>query len=196
MAALLVFPEMKFSTSSELGIASKFFACAYGLMFQKRAVSEVDSSGGLMYRVFFVLAVLLTICVSATAQSAPSAAQTYTLTIQVEGVNNQGGNIGVLVFTSDKGWAEDRTTALKDIVVPAHPGTVTVTIPNLPAGNYAVSIAHDVNQNHKLDKNFLGKPKEQWGLSNNPHAVLTAPPFKKCQFALKEDLELHITMQM
>lgn len=128
--------------------------------------------------------------------AAPTAGKTYTLTVHVEGVNNDGGNIGVLVFQNDKGWPEERLIALKDEVVAAHPGTVTVTIPGLPAGDYAVSVAHDANKNRKLDKNFLGKPKEQWGLSNNPHAVLKAPPFSKCRFTLDKDMELHITMQM
>jgi uncharacterized protein (DUF2141 family) len=129
-------------------------------------------------------------------QNKTPATGNFTLTVVVEGVNEQGGNIGVLVFQNDKGWPEDRFAALKDIVVPAHPGTVTVTVPNLPAGTYAVSVAHDVNMNHKLDKNWLGKPKEQWGLSNNPHAVLKAPPFSKCTFQLDSDKQLHIQMQM
>jgi uncharacterized protein (DUF2141 family) len=142
-----------------------------------------------------VFAILLTLCSFAITQQAVPAGG-YTLTIVVEGVNSDVGNVGVLVFNSDKGWAEDRTAALKDIVVPAHSGTVTVTVPNLPAGTYAVSLIHDVNKNHKLDKNFIGKPKEQWGLSNNPHAVLTAPAYSKCKFSLQGDMELHITMQM
>src|SRR5882672_2752588 len=90
-------------------------------------------------------------------QQAP---ELYTLTVIVEGVNHDDGNIGVLVFNAPKGWPEDRFIALKDVVVPAHPGTVTVTVHGLPAGGYAVSIAHDVNKNHKVDRNWLGIPKE------------------------------------
>jgi len=40
---------------------------------------------------------------------------------------------------------------------------------NLPAGEYAVVVLHDENLNKQLDRNWLGKPKEQWGMSNNPH---------------------------
>src|SRR5689334_13248178 len=97
----------------------------------------------------------------AQPKAAAPAGKTYTLTVHVEGVNNDGGNIGVLVFQNERGWPEERLIALKDEVVPAHPGTVTVTIPGLPAGDYAVSVAHDANKNRKLDKNFLGKPREQ-----------------------------------
>ena len=141
---------------------------------------------------FGVLAILAVVPMAAQqASSTP----TYTLTVVVEGVNNLGGNVGILVFNSQKGWAEDRTAALKDISVPAHEGTNKIEIPNLPAGEYAVSLVHDVNVNHKLDKNFLGMPKEQFGLSNNPHVGLKAPPYSSCIFKLTGNMEIHIKMQ-
>ena len=119
----------------------------------------------------------------------------HTLTVVVENVNQEGGNIGVLVFNSTKGWPEDRFAALHDIVVPAHPGTVTVKVPGLPPGEYAVAVAHDVNRNHKLDKNFFGVPKEQWGMSNNPHATIKAPSFATARFSLTGDQEIHVKLQ-
>lgn len=128
------------------------------------------------------------------AQQTP-AQPTYTLKVVVEGVNNDAGNIGVLVFNSEKGWAEDRNAALQDVVVPATPGTVIVTVQNLPAGKYALAVAHDVNKNHKLDRNFLGAPKEQWGMSNNPHATLKTPAFSRATFLVNADQEIHIKMQ-
>jgi uncharacterized protein (DUF2141 family) len=145
-------------------------------------------------RTLFLASGLLLSVLASTQTQAP-APGTYTLTIQVENVNQEGGNIGVLVFNNTKGWPEDRFAALKDIVVPAHPGTVAVVVPGLAPGDYAVSIAHDVNQNHKLDKNFFGVPKEQWGMSNNPHATIKAPPMKTALFSVAKDTEIHIRMQ-
>jgi uncharacterized protein (DUF2141 family) len=142
-----------------------------------------------------IILVAMTIAAAQQPAPAPSPAQGFTLTVVVEGVNDLDGNVGMLVFNSPKGWAEDRGAALKDIVVPAHPGTVTIPVPNLPAGQYAVAIVHDVNKNHKLDRNWIGQPKEQWGLSNNPHAVIKAPSYKACTFTLKGDQEIHIKMQ-
>ena len=147
-------------------------------------------------RWFCLIISVCLIALTVAAQQTAPAGQGYTLTLQVEGVNEQDGNIGVLVFNSPKGWAEDRQAALKDITVPAHQGTVTVTIPGLPAGQYGVAVVHDVNKNHKLDKNWMGKPTEQWGLSNNPHATLKTPSYDTCKFALNGDMELHIKMQM
>src|SRR5690349_22963671 len=113
----------------------------------------------LMFAALLALVTCVVIAQTNTPAPATSGAK-YTLTVHVEGVNNEGGNIGVLVFQNERGWPEERLIALKDVVVPAHPGTVDVTVPDLPAGDYAVSVAHDANKNRKLDKNFLGKPKE------------------------------------
>jgi len=117
------------------------------------------------------------------------------LTVVVEGVNKTGGTIGVYVFRSEKGWPESSDQCFRRIVVPAHPGIVRVEVPDLPAGTYAVAVGHDSNLNHHVDKNWLGKPTEQWGLSNNPHVTLKAPGFSKAQFALNSDTEIHIQLR-
>lgn len=145
------------------------------------------------------LAVLLGICCLAqqppAVQPKEASSKVHTLTVVIEGINAEDGNIGVLVYDSPKGWPEDLQYALRDIVVPAQPGTLIVKVPDLPSGNYGVAVAHDVNKNRKLDKNFFGKPKEQWALSNNPHATIKAPPFSRCQFSLTSDTTIHVTMQ-
>jgi len=143
-----------------------------------------------------LLSVLLAGAVLVTPQEKIAGASGgYTLTVVVENINKESGNIGVLVFNSTKGWPEDRFAAFKDVLVPARPGTVNVTIPGLPAGDYALAVLHDANQNHKLDKNLFGKPKEQWGMSNNPHATVKAPPFSAAKFTLTGDMEVHVRMQ-
>jgi uncharacterized protein (DUF2141 family) len=142
---------------------------------------------------FFLALILL--CNGYASSQKPAALNTVTLTIQVENVNQDGGNIGVLLFNSPKGWPEDRLAALKDIVVPAHPGTVTVLVPGLQPGDYAIAIVHDVNRNHKVDKNMFGKPKEQWGMSNNPHATLHAPSFDTAKISVQKDMEIRVRMQ-
>jgi len=108
---------------------------------------------GLISAMFFVAMIAGACLLSAQAP-------TYTLTVVVEGVNEKDGNIGMLVFDSDKGWPDDRKAALRDIAVPAKPSTVnTIEVPNLPAGKYAVAVIHDVNKNHKLDKNlWMSRP--------------------------------------
>ena len=90
--------------------------------------------------------VLLVVALAPAQQPAPAAssASGYTLTVIVEGVDERDGNVGVLVFNSSKGWAEDRTAALRDITVPAHPGTVKAIIPiEFPRPRDAVMLRGD-----------------------------------------------------
>ncbi len=148
-----------------------------------------------MMRTVWIFAVVALLALPAMPQPQTASQAGYNLKIIVEGVNQEGGNIGILLFNSSKGWAEDRNAALKEIVVPAHPGVVNVDVPNLPAGTYAVAIAHDVNKNHKLDRNWIGLPTEQWGMSNNPHSRIRTPSFSSAQFTLNHDMELHVQMQ-
>lgn len=125
----------------------------------------------------------------------PGAKPTATLTVDVEGVNAQGGNIGVMVFQSAKGWPEDNGAAYRAVVVPAHRGTVVVTVPDLPVGEYAIAVGHDVNLNRKVDRNWLGKPLEQWGMSNNPHPKFRTPEFSRAKFIVGGNEEIRIQMQ-
>jgi uncharacterized protein (DUF2141 family) len=146
-----------------------------------------------LVRVFLIILLCCGFAARTASQGPP--APTYTLTIVVEGMSSNEGNLGVLVFNNAKGWPEDRTVALRDIAVPAQKGTQTLKVPDLPTGKYAVALIHDLNKNHKLDKNFVGYPKEQWGMSNNPHATIKSPPIEKAMFDLSQDLEIHIKLQ-
>jgi uncharacterized protein (DUF2141 family) len=120
---------------------------------------------------------------SAAAQTAPGA-ETHapsgcTLRIHVDGFRNTRGNLGTIIFTSPNGWPEDKAKALRSGPSPIDVATRTATgvWPGLPAGDYAVAAIHDENSNAKLDRNFIGVPKEGFGFANNPHVGLSAPPF-------------------
>lgn len=52
----------------------------------------------------------------------------------------------------------------------------------IPDGEYAIALFIDLNGNKKIDKNFLGIPKEQYGFSNNAMGTLSAPTFEQAQF--------------
>ena len=54
-----------------------------------------------------------------------------------------------------------------DRSAPAKAGTITVTFKDIPPGVYAVQAFDDANGNGKLDRNWLGWPKEGMGFSNN-----------------------------
>ena len=55
---------------------------------------------------------------------------------------------------------------------------------DLAPGVYAVSVLHDENGNGKMDKSFIGIPREGYGASNNPPKMKRAPHFDEARFSL------------
>lgn len=54
---------------------------------------------------------------------------------------------------------------------------------NIPYGDYAIAVLHDINKDGKLDKNFFGIPTEGYGFSNNAVEKFGPPSFLKASFA-------------
>lgn len=66
----------------------------------------------------------------------------------------------------------------------------------LGPGKYAASLFHDKNNNGKLDKNFIGIPKEGFGFSNNAKGSFGPPKFEDAVFTVEHgDLEMIIQLQ-
>ncbi len=109
------------------------------------------------------------------------AAQGCTLRIHVDGLRNSVGKVGTAIYTSPDGWPEDSSKAFRHGPTFIAPGErqATAVWTNLPPGNYGVVALHDENENHKLDRNIFGWPKEGFGFANNPHVDLAAPDFKQ-----------------
>lgn len=99
-----------------------------------------------------------------------------TLRIHVTGFRNNKGDAGGTVFASPNGWPEDNSKSLVHGPFPIE-GNQATEVFEVPAGRYGVAVIHDENENHKLDRNFLGIPKEGFGFANNPRVLLKAPPF-------------------
>ena len=57
----------------------------------------------------------------------------------------------------------------------------------VPDGEYAIAAFLDTNANNKMDKNFIGIPKEQYGFSNNAMGRMSAPSFDQAKFSVQGD---------
>jgi len=98
----------------------------------------------------------------------------------VDGLRNSIGVVGAAVFKTRDGWPEEMGKTVNHWPTPIAEGArkATAVMENLQAGDYGVVAIHDENQNHKLDRNFIGFPKEGFGFANNPHVGLSAPSFE------------------
>ena len=66
---------------------------------------------------------------------------------------------------------------------------------NVPEGIYAIALFVDANKNMKIDKNFLGIPKEQYGFSNNAMGTLSGPSFEQAKFQVKGNSTQNIKLK-
>jgi len=107
------------------------------------------------------------------------------LHVEVTGLKNLKGQLGILVFQNEDGFPMDPEKATKEVLIPIKEESIKYTFENLPFGEYAVAVMHDENMNDKLDTNFLGIPKEGTGVSNNVKSSLGAPKFKEARFELQ-----------
>ena len=93
------------------------------------------------------------------------------------------------------GLLNDRSR-LVGIAMRAIAGSQSVVFTDLKPGTYAIIAFHDVNDNGKLDENWLGKPTEGYGFSNNAEGFLSAPSFKNASVLLgSHDLSIVITLK-
>jgi len=79
---------------------------------------------------------------------------------------------------------------------PARKGSVTCVFEGLPPGQYAVSASHDLNGNRKTDTNFIGLPREDWGVSNNVRPAMRPPRFNEAGFAVLAGQQVRIDIGM
>jgi len=99
------------------------------------------------------------------------------ITIKVEGVKERRGNIAAMIFNQAEGFPADPAFAFASAEIDIEEEEPTLHFANLPPGNYAISLIHDVNGNSRLDKNFFGIPKEPFGFSNNLSILTGLPKF-------------------
>jgi len=140
--------------------------------------------GGLLAQMGRVLplAVLATLLCFQSAAQAPHATR---LTADVKLTDDAQGELAYLIFTSAPGFPGTKEKAYLHgfLPIPLHSERVKFEV-DLPPGTYAVSVYEDLNDNHKLDHNAIGIPREPVGASNNPKGRFGPPRFSECAFSL------------
>ncbi len=122
-------------------------------------------------------------------------AQTGTITVEVSGIKDAEGLISMGLFTSEEGFPDELEKTYKGVNAKASGGKAVSAFQDVPAGTYAIAVFHDTNSNGKLDKNFLGIPKEGYGFSNNASGSFGPPDFKDASFEFDGAKTVKITIQ-
>lgn len=121
----------------------------------------------------------------------------YAIDIKVRGLNpsSASGVYRCLIFNKEDGFPGTAKNAIQSVngQIVNNEGLCLFT--NLNPGVYAVSTFHDENSNAKLDTNFLGIPKENYGFSNNASQPFGPPSFKEASFEALTNVILTIKLK-
>jgi uncharacterized protein (DUF2141 family) len=113
------------------------------------------------------------------------AADTAALTIKIQNVSDKGGDLRVGVYDQATFVVRGSKPAAGQ-VVPAAPGTMSLTFSGLKPGEYGVKVLQDLNRNGKMDMSMMGMmPAEPFGLSNDAKPSMSGPPWDDAKIALK-----------
>lgn len=132
-----------------------------------------------------ILSAVMMLIASIPMDGISAQSSTGTLSVTVTGFKNDQGTINVAVFATAKGFPDQSDIALvrrSERLTGADP---VLDFGGLPFGEYAVSVFHDENLNQKLDKNWLGIPKEGVGFSHNPKSLSSVPQFEDAKFSFQ-----------
>ena len=128
--------------------------------------------------------VLKQLTLISTLLSALTSTQAADLNVEISGLTEARGEVLVSLFNQSEGWMRKGIAASK---TPAQIGSVNVTFPGLPEGDYAVSAIHDLNGNRRLDSNAIGMPIEPYGFSNDATGNFGPPSFEQAKFQLGKE---------
>ena len=121
------------------------------------------------------------------------AAKAADIILTVDGLSSTRGTLMLELADSESSWQNRAPPAALGKAIPeGH--SVTYTFRDVKPGTYALSVFQDENNNGKLDTNFLGIPKEDWGFSNNPH-VMRKATFDEAKFSVAQN-DVAITVHL
>ena len=100
--------------------------------------------------------------------------------LTVTAIDPVEGQLLVRIYDTRIGY--DTKSPLRDIPVPVTAPTMTVALPEMVSGIYAISVYHDINRNGELDRSGIGIPREPIGYSMNPAVRMGRPTFAQTQF--------------
>jgi uncharacterized protein (DUF2141 family) len=110
-----------------------------------------------------------------------------TLTVTMTGFRNENGVAQVTLFNGSDGFPDKPDRALMHGSSPIVDAESQITFEQVPFGTYGVGVIHDENGNERMDTNFLGKPREGYGASNDARGRFGPPSFEDASFTVGED---------
>jgi uncharacterized protein (DUF2141 family) len=121
---------------------------------------------------------------------------TASLSVNVTNVEHRQGHVKAVLFNRSNFLSEKYVACIK---IPAgqSQGMIQTVFEDLPAGDYAVAVYQDLNDNNWFDRNWIGYPKEPFAMSNNLRPFnLLYPDFEDAKVHLSEDKTVKLEIEL
>ena len=119
---------------------------------------------------------------SSGAAWAQQAGAANSIKVIVTGLHSNEGEVDCVLFNSADGFPDQGDKAIKRIKSKIENQQAVCLFDGVAPGDYAVSEFHDENGNGKLDRNFIGMPKEGVGASNDATGHMGPPKYDDARF--------------
>lgn len=141
----------------------------------------------------FITFLFLGLIIFVQNSSAQAPKSSGNLTINVSNVKHREGNLKA-VLQNRSNFLTPQFVACIEVKVSSD--NTQMVFKNLPIGDYAVAIYHDLNTNDNFDRNWIGYPSEPFAVSNNLHPwKLLLPSFDAAKIVLSnQGVTVNITL--
>ncbi|MFT5925978.1 MAG: hypothetical protein ACI9WL_000721 [Rubritalea sp.] len=119
-----------------------------------------------------------------------NAQETFTLKVTV---NNAKNDEGKMVYSLNTENQFMKAAPIQAVSLEIKNGIAIATFENVPAGDYAVMVLHDKNNNEKMDFSDQGMPTEAYGTSNNPMSY-GPPTWADAKFTVEANKEIIVRL--
>ena len=108
------------------------------------------------------------------------------LQVNIENVQSNKGQILIAIYDSPATYMQTAKAVELKAVPIRSTQPLAILFSGLKAGEYAISVVHDVNKNGILDTNIFGVPTEPYGFSNNIRPKFRSASWKESKFYFKD----------
>lgn len=114
----------------------------------------------------------------------------------ISNLRNDKGVCRACLFNSPASFKGETGEPFQCVAAPVKNGIARAVFDNVPHGAYALFVFHDVNSNNKLDKNFIGIPKEGYGASRNKLPFASAPSYNENKFTVNDKTTVKLDVKI
>jgi uncharacterized protein (DUF2141 family) len=142
-------------------------------------VQCLQTTGNVKMKTLIIIAAALLMPLIANGEN-PTTDQGM-LEIKITNIENGHGTIYIAILDSAEGWlkSDAESKPFRDIAQPvSSTDDLLISVQDLPPGKYAISLFQDLDGDSKMNKNFIGFPKEPFGFSA-PMGKFGPPKFEE-----------------